>query len=52
MCNFIYGVIFAMCCGILTEVFLQGFVSLLVLVLIIASTVVSTVALQALNRSK
>ncbi len=52
MCNFIYGVIFTMMIGILTEVFRQGFVSLLVLVLIIAATVVSTVALQALNRSK
>jgi hypothetical protein len=51
MCNFIYGVVFTLCCGILTEVFRQGFVSLLVLVLIVAATVVSTAALQALKRS-
>ena len=46
MCNFIYGMLVTLCFGVILEMFRQGYVSMLVLLIIVGCAVIATVATQ------
>jgi len=52
MCNFIYGIVVTLCFGVILEMFRQGFVSLVTLLIIVAATAVATSAIQSLKITK
>jgi len=52
MYNFIYGIIVTLCFGIILEMFRQGYVSLVTLLIIVAATAVATSAIQSLKITK
>ena len=49
MCNFIYGIIVTLCFGAILEMFRQGYVSLVTLLIIVVATAVATSAIQSLK---
>jgi len=52
MCNFIYGIVVTLCFGVILEMFRQGYVSLVTLLIIVAATAVATFAIQSLKITK
>lgn len=52
MCNFIYGIVVTLCFGVMLEMFRQGFVSLVALLIIVGATAVATSAIQSLKITK
>ena len=52
MCNFIYGIVVTLCFGVILEMFRQGFVSLVTLLIIVSATAVATFAIQSLKITK
>lgn len=52
MCNFIYGIIVTLCFGAILEMFRQGYVSLVTLLIIVVATAVATSAIQSLKITK
>ena len=52
MNNFLYGIVVTLCCVFIFEMFRQGFVSLIVLAILVASTALATVSIQSLKITK
>ena len=52
MCNFIYGIVVTLCFGVILEMFRQGYVSLVTLLIIVVATAVATSAIQSLKITK
>ena len=52
MYNFLYGIVVTLCCVFIFEMFRQGYVSLIVLAILVASTALATVSIQSLKITK
>ena len=52
MYNFLYGIVVTLCCVFIFEMFRLGYVSLIVLAILVASTALATVSIQSLKITK